>query len=490
MGDRHMPHASKIGCATLLVLAVACVQSTEPRIEATPSVGVAVGSSPTQASVEQAPDLDTRPDLYVIDPGTGALTRFLSVPGSLTNAESSPDGERVVYESRLPGTPSQIFVVEPDGTRRQLTHMEGGASDPTWSPDGTQIAFAGTRPRPGDPWPDSDIFVMDADGSRIRRFAWTREGDGHPDWSPDGSRIAFHSRSASGGIPSGALWLASVPTRSLTRLTGSHTPMARVDPAWSPDGRWIAYSEIARSTLNGRVYESWLGLMRPNGEHKRRVKGSYPYHLIENPSWSPNGHSIVFEENDPPAAGIRWDGAVGDIGIIDVRTERIRWIVEDAVTDQPSWDPAGILIDSAGASIARALDVTWIASWEPTWHGRQGLDAAVTLTSSTCELGGVDDPIRPGVLTLRFVNEARLEGLFRVARLGRRQRPSDLLYDTPPFMGRRSSAFLAPSSTREWSSSREIGLGRWAIVCWEDRISASNGWQMVPVGVAGPIEIG
>lgn len=479
MGDRHM-QAGKIGCATLLVLTVACVQSTEPRNEASPSNGVATSaSSPTQASVERAPDLDTRPDLYVIDPGTGALTRFLSVPGSLTNAESSPDGERVVYESRLPGTPSQIFVVEPDGTRQQLTHMENGASDPTWSPDGTQIAFAGTRPRPGDPWPDSDIFVMDADGSRIRRFAWTREGDGHPDWSPDGSRIAFHSRSVSGGIPGGSLWLASVPTRSLTRLTGSHTPRAKIDPAWSADGRWIAYGEIARSTLNGRVYESWLGLMRPNGEHKRRVKGSYPYHLIENPAWSPNGHSIVFEENEPPAVGVRLDGAVGDLGIIDVRTERLRWIVEDAASDQPSWGPDGILV------ALPSPEATVRTVWAPTWSRP---DATVVLSGSRCELDGGPSVIDPGVLSIEFVNQSYREGYIKVVPVPLGRGLGELR--AGPFIGGGWGERNAPSATDVWSSPRAVASGRWAIVCFKDLIDAPNGFQVVPAGVAGPIEIG
>lgn len=481
MGDRHMPKTRKAGALALVVLVAGCGGAApQPRSEASPSLEVPVGvASPTGAPTELSPDTDTRPDIYVLAPETGAATPLLSAPGSQENAELSPDGERVVYESRLPGAPSQILVVEPDGTRRQLTHMEGGASDPTWSPDGTQIAFAGTRPRPGDPWPDSDIFVMDADGSRIRRFAWTREDDGHPDWSPDGSRIAFHSRSASGGIPGGALWMASVPTRSLNRLTGSHTPRAKIDPAWSADGRWIAYSEIARSTLNGRVYESWLGVMRPNGTHRRRVEKSDTYHLIENPSWSPDGRSIVFEENDPPAVGIRWDGSVGDVGIIDVRRERTGWIVRNAASDQPSWGPDGILVSlSSGEELARSV-------WAPTWIRP---DATVVLTGSRCELDGGPSVIDPGLLTIEFVNQSYREAYMRVVRLRHGRRLGDLR--PRPFIGGRWVERNAAAATDVWSSPRAVASGRWAVACFKDLIDASNGFYVVPAGVAGPIEIG
>jgi Tol biopolymer transport system component len=420
-----------------------------------------------------------RPDLYVIDPGTGELTRFLTGPGSQTNAESSPDGERVVYESRLPATPSQIFVVGPDGATRQLTHMEGGASDPTWSPDGTQIAFAGIRPRPEDPWPNSDIFVMNADGSRIHRFAGTPDDDGHPDWSPDGSRIAFHSRSAIGGMPGGTLWLASVATRSLTRLTGSHTPMARVDPAWSADGRWIAYSEIARSTLNGRVYTTWLGIMRPNGTHRRRVEKSVTYNLIENPSWSPDGRSIVFEENDPPAVGVRWDGSVGDVGIIDVRRERTGWIVTSAASDQPSWGSDGILVSlSSDEEIVQTV-------WAPRWSRP---DATVELTGSRCELDGGPRVIDPGVLAIEFVNRSYREAYMRVVRLRHGRRLADLR--PRPFIGGRWVERNAAAATDVWSSPRAVAPGRWAVACFKDLIDGSNGFHIVPAGVAGPIEIG
>src|SRR3990172_11436134 len=99
-----------------------------------------------------------------------------------------------------PGTAPQIFVLETDGTRRQLTHLKGGAHDPAWSPDGDQIAFAA----------NSGIFVIVVDGSHVHQLAGTPDWDIGPDWSPDGARIVFESESG--------MWLVSVPGGKLTQL--------------------------------------------------------------------------------------------------------------------------------------------------------------------------------------------------------------------------------------------------------------------------------
>lgn len=466
----------------LAVLVAACTSTPEPSVpETTPARTTA-----TQASIELASTAERGRDIYVVAPETGVATPLVWPLGSHTDAEVSPDGRRVVYESREHGDPSQIFVQEADGTTRQLTDLRRGAHDPTWSPDGSRIAFAAARGRGAGPGVDTDIFVMNpfvttADGSHIRRLVGTGKDDGHPDWSPDGSRIAFHSRYVGRtiGIPGGLIRVASVRTGSVTRLTGSHTPWGEVDPAWSPDGRSIAFSRFPRSTINGTIPWARLFLMRPNGTHIRHVGKSDSYGHMENPSWSPDGRSIVVQGGP-------------SVGVIDLESERLRTILTGAPGAEPSWGVDGITVSMTRADAATGPQATigWHPTWEPSWSGHQGLDATVTLTGSMCELGGVDGLIRPGVLTFRLVNEARLEGLFRVARLGRGQRPIDLLYDTPPYLGRRSSAFLQPSVTREWSSSKEITSGRWAVVCWEDRIAVPNGWQMVPVGVAGPIEIG
>ena len=67
----------------------------------------------------------------------------------------------------------------------QLIEGLGGASQPTWSPDGQKIAFAlGTEE-------GNHIFQMDADGSNVEQLTFGSEFNEHPDYSPDGQWLLF-----------------------------------------------------------------------------------------------------------------------------------------------------------------------------------------------------------------------------------------------------------------------------------------------------------
>ena len=306
------------------------------------------------SGITPPPEVDAR-TIYLLDPSTGGVRTMFSAPVRVANAERSPVSDQVVYERRDPAGRSQIFVLESDGTERRLTDLSGGAFEPTWSPDGTQIAFAAST----DPVEDTDIFVMDADGSRIQRLVGTARPDGSPDWSPDGARIVFHTRRAMLVEQDifccpGQISVVTIRTRALTVLDGNRFSYAWVDPAWSPDGRWIAFISVD-AIVNGRVVATNLSVIRPDGSQERRVVRWG--RQIENPSWSPDGGSIVMEVNDPASSGIRldWTTGRGDIAIVGVRTGRLRWIQReppfdpprdgsDAPFDQPSWGADGILV--------------------------------------------------------------------------------------------------------------------------------------------------
>jgi len=128
--------------------------------------------------------------------------------------------------------PSQIYVLEADGTERRLTGFAGGAFDPTWSPDGTTVAFSGSRVGGS----DLDIYRMQLAGGPPRRIAGTPKDDQHPDWSPDGTRIVFDARSGDPRSGTGAIWVASARTDELHRLTPRRSRFAATVPAWSPGG--------------------------------------------------------------------------------------------------------------------------------------------------------------------------------------------------------------------------------------------------------------
>jgi len=137
--------------------------------------GVAVGPSwaPKGDRIAYA-EIDA---IAVLDLRTDTLTRIFR--GSVGNPTWSPDGKEIAFERDVTDDDQAIWVMAADGTRpRRLTHPHGGAIDhvPAWSPDGKQVAFQR----------DYDVWVVDVGTGSERRLA--RFAD-YPSWSPDGRRL-------------------------------------------------------------------------------------------------------------------------------------------------------------------------------------------------------------------------------------------------------------------------------------------------------------
>ena len=94
---------------------------------------------------------------------------------------------KIVFSSDRDGN-SEIYVMNPDGTNQtRLTNNNTEEAQPSWSPDGTKIAFESNRD--GNP----EIYVMNTGGANQVRLTNNTASDSDPAWSPDGSKIAFRS---------------------------------------------------------------------------------------------------------------------------------------------------------------------------------------------------------------------------------------------------------------------------------------------------------
>jgi Tol biopolymer transport system component len=304
----------------------------------------AIGDTPDRPAVVPTPSagVDTRLDLYLVDPDTGDADPILVEEGDQGNGDFSPDGTRIVFEGSDPERfgLTQIFVREPDGPTRQLTNLRSGAGAPTWSPDGSLIAFSGDE---ADLTDRRDIFVMNADGTGMRRLGGSRYADLDPEWSPDGKSIVFWNEGLGESIfvhPShpdddSEIWLVSVSDGSITRITRNRLFDGR--PTWSPDGAWIAFTRAAR-----RIYVDGTGpydpgkdlwLMRPDGTQLHRLLDDQPDVERDQPTWSPDGREIAYVEST--------------LMKVVVATGETTQIVTEVDPYDLDWGPTGILVSHA-----------------------------------------------------------------------------------------------------------------------------------------------
>jgi TolB protein len=186
---------------------------------------------------------------------------YLGTKDTLTDEKSqsfmpvySPDGSRICFMSDRDGGQMDLYVMNRDGSNvRRLTTHPAADSTPTWSPTGTQIAF--TSDRSGSP----QIWVMDADGLNARRLTFSESWADRATWSPAPyNEIAYAGRSGP-GFDIKIYDVATGQTHVITDGAGSNE-----SPAFSPNGRHIAFT----STRAGKVQ---IFTIARDGKDLRRI---------------------------------------------------------------------------------------------------------------------------------------------------------------------------------------------------------------------------
>lgn len=143
----------------------------------------------------------------------------------------SPDGSRIAFMSNRDGNP-EIYVMNKDGSNvRRLTNHPGNDATPTWSPAGNQIAF--TSDRAGTP----QIYVVDADGlGQPRRITTSESYADRATWAPAPYNEIAYAAKTGPGYDIHIYEIAEGKTRSITNGEGTNE-----SPAYSPNGRHLAF---------------------------------------------------------------------------------------------------------------------------------------------------------------------------------------------------------------------------------------------------------
>jgi TolB protein len=245
---------------------------------------------------------------------------------------SVPD---IAFAGEVEGKPG-IYTMKADGSDIELLTTETGRGiGPSWSPDGTKLAFASDR---GD---DLDIHVLDLATGEERQVTADPSDDIEPAWSPDGTKLAFVSHRDGGSH----IYLIDAhgdeaEGTEVTRLTFGDS--SNVNPAWSTDGAQIYFSH---DSLDSVQRADLYVLTLPSGQEgdppppapliAGRTGG------VQQPAPSPDGAKLAF---------VSQPEGVSQIFVADAAGSDVRQVTHGpGHKTSPSWSPDGRrIVFSAG----------------------------------------------------------------------------------------------------------------------------------------------
>lgn len=252
---------------------------------------------------------------------------------------------------------SEIYLMNADGSgQRNITNHPSVDLIPKWSPDGNTLAFLSSR---ADGFKIFVITVIDIEnGTFSEPVQVSQYGSFSFSWSPDGAKFVFVREN--NNIYD--LYTMNIDGSDLTRLTD--TEYAEFHPDWSPDGTKIAFTLTNEEGQNIYIMD---------------LNESHPYRLTDNnasffPSWSPIGNRIAYNSSRPGQQGL-------DICLRNVDGSNERFITDYLNHDEfPSWSSDGTRItyesDRNGFETIYVVDV--------------GSGSTIPLTNNRANDGGPD----------------------------------------------------------------------------------------------------
>ena len=182
-------------------------------------------------------------EIWVVNADGSGLKQLTRHRGFSIAPAWSPDGSKIVYGSAPGRPPMRLRVMNADGSgNRILTrNRREDYTDPQWSPDGKSIVFGLIRPAENPRRIDASVAVVDADdGGNLRRVTARGGPDElNPNWSPDGTMIAFERN---GRFPErqSDIWVMNADGSGGRAITA--TSAHETNPVFAPDGTRIAFT--------------------------------------------------------------------------------------------------------------------------------------------------------------------------------------------------------------------------------------------------------
>jgi TolB protein len=282
------------GAAFVIVIASAgChthVQPTAEDVSGDPTTKPAIATAdPTPPRVNIFGEFDGEEHAVAHASGAAGFQQHTWVDeGFDGDVAVDPKGQWIVYSSTRNSEHADIYMQKVNGLSvTQLTSDDADDAFPTFSPDGTKIAFCSTR---AGNW---DIYTMDADGRNVSQVTSSPMQEIHPSFSPDGTKIVYCALSNRSG--QWEIWTANLITGE-KRMVGYG-----LFPSWSPTKEKDEIAFQKARARGSRWFSLWtLDLVDGEATRVTEVAVSSNSALVC-PSWSPDGKRMTFATIVEPA---------------------------------------------------------------------------------------------------------------------------------------------------------------------------------------------
>lgn len=277
-------------------------------------------------------------DLWLAEVATGKAERRLFKSTWSSNYETfrfinssaswSPDGRFLAFAAKR--GPKDDIVVLDVARNREVNRIQldlNGVTTPSWSPDGRQLVFTGYDGGL------SDLFIVNRDGTDLRRLTHDKFADLHPAWSPDGSMIAFTTDRGPETdfsilrIGNYRIGLYHLDSGRIDLLQGMDAGQ-NMDPVWSPNGRRLAYVSDRTGVANLFLYDLASGESYQISDFYTGAQGITPLSPIL--SWSAQADKLAY---------VYYEKSDYDVYVMDHPESRMR----------TPWRPAPVVVATATA---------------------------------------------------------------------------------------------------------------------------------------------
>ncbi len=281
-GDTSTDDMASISSASLPSLSMTATPSPELPSLFEPT-------TPTSAPVDQVEQKATSVPVPRQQPTPAAST-----PPPNRNTASLPRGELLFLKDST--------LIAYDVRSQTQREIASGVSEFAVTPNGERIAMVGTIQN------RDDIWVVERDGSNLRRLTNSTRAEAHLSWAPEGARLVYASSQTRPTYPldwnAWAAWCSTSQVRMLDLVSGKERVFeAGCDPAFSNDGMRIAFATPPQETepvsdFSARNKKNTIRLINHKGEHgwSFAVAGSQPQDgkLVYAPAWSPDDKNIAY----------------------------------------------------------------------------------------------------------------------------------------------------------------------------------------------------